>query len=57
MDNVNSAEIIVVIDSGSRFDASHHRGNIYFEKAPLGLFPCRANISHKNDSPNLTQKV
>ena len=57
MDNVNSAEIIVVIDSGFRFDALHHTANINFEKALLGLFPCRANVSHKDDSPNLTQKV
>ena len=31
--------------------------NINFEKAPFGLYPCRANMSHKNDSPNLTRKV
>ena len=26
-----------------------------FEKAPLGPFPYRAHMSHKNDSPNLTK--
>ena len=31
--------------------------DINFEKAPMGILPCRANVSHKNDSPNLTQKV
>ena len=30
--------------------------NINFEVVPLGLFLCGANVSHKNDSPNLTQK-
>ena len=28
-----------------------------FEKALLGRFPYRAYMSHKNDNPNLTQKV
>ena len=31
--------------------------NINFEKAPLGFFPYRAYVSHKNDRPDLTQKV
>ena len=31
--------------------------NIIFEKAPLGLFPYRAYISHRNDRPDPTQKV
>ena len=30
--------------------------NINFEKAPFGLFPYRAYVSHKNDSPNITKK-
>ena len=30
--------------------------NNNFKKASLGLFLCRANVSHKNDSANLTQK-
>ena len=29
----------------------------YFEKAHLGLFPYRAYVSHKNDRPDLTQRV
>ena len=31
--------------------------NNNFEEALLGFFPYRAYVSHKNDSPNLTQKV
>ena len=31
--------------------------NVIFEKATSGLFPNRAYVSHKNDRPDLTQKV
>ena len=30
---------------------------INFEKAAVGFFPCRANVSHKNENPNLTLKI